>query len=181
MTERTGPFRILVLCTGNSARSQMAEAIIATRGEKRPMGKVLAESAGSRPATKVNEYALMTLMSHGIDWGRSQPKHIDALMGRHFDLVITVCDFARDACPVFPGASAQVHWGLPDPAEHIASATARAAFAGTYEALVTRINFLLKLPLEEMDAETLRSEAQVLHDRLVTPSRRTSARLRRST
>lgn len=181
MTERSGPFRILVLCTGNSARSQMAEAIIATRGRKRPMGTVLAESAGSRPATKVNEYALMTLMTHGIDWSRSQPKHVDTFAGRHFDLVITVCDNARDACPVFPGATAQVHWGLPDPAEHIASATARAAFAGTYDALVTRINALLKLPLETMDPPTLRSEAQVVHDRLVAPSRRTSARLRRPT
>lgn len=181
MTDRTSPFRILVLCTGNSARSQMAEAIITTRGEKRPMGKVVAESAGSRPAAKVNEYALVALMSRGIDWARSQPKHIDAFAGQQFDLVITVCDNARDACPFFAGAAAQVHWGLPDPAKHIAPATARAAFAGTYDALVTRLNALLKLPLETLEPARLKEEAQALHDQLVTPGRRSSARLRRPT
>ena len=181
MTERSGPFRILVLCTGNSARSQMAEAIIATRGEKRPMGQVVAESAGSHPAAKVNEYALVALMANGISWGRSKPKHVDAFKGQKFDLVITVCDNARDSCPLFAGAAAQVHWGLPDPAEHIAPATARAAFAGTYSALVTRLNALLKLPLETMDPARLKAEAQEIHDQIVTPTRRSSARLRRPT
>lgn len=181
MTDRTAPFRILVLCTGNSARSQMAEAIIATRGLKRPMGRVAVESAGSRPASKVNEYALVTLMSHGIRWGRSEPKHLDAFAGQTFDLVITVCDNARDACPFFPGAAAQVHWGLPDPAEHIAPATARAAFSATYQALVERVNALLRLPLETMDAARLKEEAQAIHDRLVAPVQRSSARLRRPT
>jgi len=181
MTDRTDPFRILVLCTGNSARSQMAEAIIATRGQKRPMGRVVAESAGSSPASKVNEYALVALMARGISWGRSHPKHVDAFAGQHFDLVITVCDNARDVCPVFPGASAQVHWGLPDPAEHIAPATARAAFAATYDALVVRLNALLKLPLETMEPAQLKEQAQAIHDRVVAPRRRSSARLRRPT
>lgn len=181
MTDRTGPFRILVLCTGNSARSQMAEAIITTRGAKRPMGPVVAESAGSRPAAKVNEYAVVALMTHGINWGRSEPKHVDKFAGQHFDLVITVCDNAREACPFFAGAAAQVHWGLPDPAEHIAPATARAAFAGTYGALVTRLNALLKLPLETMAPAQLKEAAQAIHDQLVTPTRRSSARLRRPT
>lgn len=106
MGERFAPFRILVLCTGNSARSQMAEAIIATRGLKRPAGKIEVASAGSRPASKVNEYALVALASHGISWGRNAPTHVDAFAGQRFDLVITVCDNARDACPFFPGAAA---------------------------------------------------------------------------
>lgn len=144
MPERTAPFRILVLCTGNSARSQMAEAIIATRGLKRPAGKIEAASAGSRPASKVN-------------------------------------DNARDACPFFPGAAAQVHWGLPDPAEHIAPATARAAFSATYQALVERVNALLRLPLETLDAAELKATAQEIHDQLLAPVRRSSARLRRPT
>src|SRR5687767_14896383 len=98
------PFRILVLCTGNSARSQIAEAIIATRGLKRPAGLVIAESAGSKPAAKVNEYAIVALQNHGIDWARDKkPKNLDAFAGQHFDLVITVCDNARDACPYFAG------------------------------------------------------------------------------
>ncbi len=173
------PFRILVLCTGNSARSQMAEAIISTRGLKRPMGQVVAESAGSKPAPKVNEYAIVALQNHGIDWRGKQPKSLDDVAGQKFDLVITVCDRARDACPFFPGANAQVHWGLTDPAEHIAPATARAAFAQTYEALFQRVNRLLRLPLETMDAVQLTVEAQAVHDNLTAPARRSSARLRR--
>lgn len=173
------PFRILVLCTGNSARSQMAEAIISTRGLKRPAGQVVAMSAGSKPAAKVNEYAIVALQNHGIDWRGRTPRSIDSIAGERFDLVITVCDNARDACPYFAGAKAQVHWGLPDPAEHIAPATARAAFASTYEALFQRINRLLRLPLEEMDAVKLTVEAQAIHDNLTAPTRRSSARLRR--
>ena len=93
------PFRILVLCTGNSARSQMAEAIISTRGLKRPMGPVVAESAGSKPAPKVNEYAIVALQNHGIEWRGKKPKSIEDVAGQQFDLVITVCDRARDSCP----------------------------------------------------------------------------------
>lgn len=171
------PFRILVLCTGNSARSQMAEALINTRGAKRPRGMVVAESAGTQPAPKVNEYALMTLMGQGITWDRRVPKHVDTFDGQEFDLVITVCDSAREACPYFPGAKAQVHWGMPDPAEHVAPATARAAFAATCDALVKRVNGLLKLPLEELDAAQLREQAQAVHDKLGLPGRRTSTRL----
>lgn len=179
MTEAGGgkPFRILVLCTGNSARSQMAEALITTRGEKRPRGVVTAASAGTNPATKVNEYALMTLMGQGISWYRSVPKHVDTFAGQEFDLVITVCDSAKESCPYFAGAKAQVHWGMPDPAEHIAPATARAAFAATCDALIKRVNGLLKMPLEELDASQLREQAQALHDNLGLPGRRTSARL----
>lgn len=173
------PFRILVLCTGNSARSQMAEAIISTRGLKRPMGMVVAESAGSKPAPKVNEYAVVALQNHGIEWRGKRPQSIDDLKGKQFDLVITVCDRARDSCPFYAGAKAQVHWGLSDPAEHIAPATARAAFAQTYEALFQRVNRLLRLPLETMDAVQLTVEAQAVHDSLTAPARRSSARLRR--
>lgn len=172
------PFRILVLCTGNSARSQLAEAIINTRGLKRPMGRVVAESAGSRPASKVNEYTLTTLAAFGIDWGRPTPKHMDSFAGQHFDLVITVCDDAKESCPFFPGASAQVHWGLPDPAVHIAPATARPAFASIYDALLKRVNALLRLPLETMDPAALKAEAQAIHDRIAAPPVRSSARLR---
>ncbi|MBK7908329.1 MAG: arsenate reductase ArsC [Gemmatimonadetes bacterium] len=179
MSDARPPFRILVLCTGNSARSQIAEAIIATRGLKRPLGQVVAESAGSKPAAKVNEYAIVALQNHGIEWRGRTPKSIDSLAGQQFDLVITVCDHARDACPFFAGAKAQVHWGLTDPAEHISPATARAAFAQTYEALFQRVNRLLRLPLEEMDAVKLTVEAQAIHDTLTAPARRSSARLRR--
>ena len=173
-------FRILVLCTGNSARSQIAEAIITTRGMKRPMGVVEAVSAGTKPAPKVCEYAVQLLQLHGITWNRAAPKHVDTLAGQHFDLVITVCDDAKESCPIFPGAPAQVHWGLTDPAGHINPAPARAAFARTYEALVSRINQLLRLPLETLDPETLKAEAQAIHERGPVRPTRTSAGLRRA-
>ena len=87
------PFRVLVLCTGNSARSQIAEALLATRGA----GRVEAVSAGSRPAARVNPYAVEVLREHGIAWEGRTPKGIDGVAGERVDLVITVCDNARDA------------------------------------------------------------------------------------
>ncbi|NUO65356.1 MAG: arsenate reductase ArsC [Gemmatimonadaceae bacterium] len=154
-----GPFRVLVLCTGNSARSQIAEALLATRG----VGRVEAASAGSRPAARINPYAVEVLREHGIEWEGRLPKSVDDIAGERFDLVITVCDNARDACPIFPGAAAQVHWGLPDPAEETESSAARRAFAATYDALVERVDTLLALPLETLDAAALREQAQAIH------------------
>lgn len=151
---------MLVLCTGNSARSQIAEALLATRGA----GRVEAASAGSRPAARVNPYAVEVLHAHGIEWNGRSPRGIDDVAGQRFDLVITVCDNARDACPVFPGAGAQVHWGLPDPADETDPAAARRAFAETYDALGARVDALLALPLEELDAAVLRERAQAVHE-----------------
>jgi len=154
------PFRVLVLCTGNSARSQIAEALLATRGA----GRVEAASAGSRPAARVNPYAVEVLRVHGIEWEAHPPRSMDDVAGQRFDLVITVCDNARDACPVFPGARAQVHWGLPDPAEETEPAAARRAFAETYDALAARVDALLALPLERLDPGELRERARSVHE-----------------
>jgi protein-tyrosine-phosphatase len=157
------PFRVLVLCTGNSARSQIAEALLATRGADRVAGRIEAGSAGSRPAARVNPYAVETLGAHGIAWVGRTPKGIDDVAGERWDLVITVCDNARDACPVFPGASAQAHWGLPDPADEATPDAARRAFAETYDALSARVDALLALPLESLDPAALRARAQAVH------------------
>ncbi len=154
------PFRVLVLCTGNSARSQIAEALLATKGT----GRVEAASAGSRPATRVNPYAVEVLRAHGIAWEGRAPKSIDDVAGERYDLVVTVCDNARDACPYFPGAAAQVHWGLPDPADETEPTAARRAFAETYDALAGRVDALLALPLEQLDPAALRERAQAIHD-----------------
>jgi len=159
----TAPFRILVLCTGNSARSQIGEALLQTRGAARGAGGVTAMSAGSRPAPRVNPYAVETLAAHGIQWDGRTPKSIDDVAGEAFDLVITVCDNAHEACPYFPGARAQVHWGLPDPAEETEPAAARHAFAVTFDALSRRVDALLALPLESLDAAALRTAAQDVH------------------
>ncbi|AHG89795.1 Phosphotyrosine protein phosphatase I superfamily [Gemmatirosa kalamazoonensis] len=159
MTNAPPPFRVLVLCTGNSARSQIAEALLAVRGA----GRVAAASAGSRPAARVNPYAVEVLRDHGIAWEGRTPKSIDDVAEERFDLVITVCDNARDACPHFPGATAQVHWGLPDPAEAVGALAARRAFRETYDALAARVDALLALPLEHLEPAALRERAQAVH------------------
>jgi arsenate reductase len=93
------------------------------------------------------------------------PKSIDDVSDERFDLVITVCDNARDACPFFPGAHAQVHWGLPDPADETDPEGARRAFRETYDALSTRVDALLALPLERLDAAALRERSAAVHER----------------
>ena len=151
--------RVLVLCTGNSARSQIGEALLTTRGA----GRVIASSAGSHPAAHVNPYAVDVLRAHNVAWEGRVPKSLDDVAGERFDLVITVCDNARDACPYFGGAAARAHWGLPDPAETTEPTAARRAFAGAYDALAARIDALLALPLEQLDPVALGAAAQAVH------------------
>src|SRR5687768_2703715 len=128
--------RVLVLCTGNSARSQIAEALLARRGG----GRVEVASAGSRPAASVHPLAVEVLAEAGIDWSGREPKGLDAVADQRWDVVITVCDRARDACPVLPGHPMTVHWGLPDPAEAGGSySEQRRAFDDTYRELESRI------------------------------------------
>ena len=154
------PLRVLVLCTGNSARSQIAEALLTARGG----GRVVAESAGSHPAPRVNPHAVEVLSEHGVAWAGRVPRGVDALSGEDYDLVITVCDDARDACPVLPGAAAHAHWGLPDPADATEPDAARRAFRETYDALLARVDALLALPLETLDRAELGARAQAVHD-----------------
>jgi len=154
------PFRVLVLCTGNSARSQIAEALLGARGG----GRIAAASAGSRPAARVHPDALAVLRAHGIPWEGHPPRAIDAVIGLPFDLVITVCDDAREACPYFPGARAQAHWGMPDPAAVSDGGARREAFARTYDVLLRRVDALLALPLETLPPEALAERAQAAGD-----------------
>ncbi|MBZ0282890.1 MAG: arsenate reductase ArsC [Anaerolineae bacterium] len=105
--------RVLVLCTGNSARSQMAEALINAR-----MGdQWQAVSAGTQPAPQVNPYALRALAEIDIQTEGSRPKHITEFTGQAFDVVVTVCDDAAENCPVWPGQGKRVHISFPDPAK----------------------------------------------------------------
>ncbi len=153
------PFRVLVLCTGNSARSQIAEALLTARGS----GRIEATSAGIHPASRVNPWAIEVLRAHGIAWEGRTPKSVDQVAGQLFDLVITVCDDAREACPFFPGAGAQVHWGLADPARETQPEVARRAFRDTYQALAARVGALLALPLEQLGPTELRDRVQAVH------------------
>jgi arsenate reductase (thioredoxin) len=105
--------KVLILCTGNSARSQMAEAIInAERGDQ-----WLAVSAGTNPAARAHPMALEALADIGIETEGSRPKLVDEFMGQAFDLVITVCDDAAESCPIWPGQGRRVHVSFPDPAK----------------------------------------------------------------
>ncbi len=103
--------RVLILCTGNSARSQMAEGLLRELGG----GRVEAASAGSEPS-RVHPLALRAMAERGVPIDGQRSKHWRELGDREFDHVITVCDQAAESCPVFPGAARRTHWSLPDPA-----------------------------------------------------------------
>ena len=107
-----GPIRVLFVCTHNSARSQIAEALLRDYGR----GDFEVFSAGTEVA-QVNPYAVQVLGDLGIDWSGARSKSITEFLSERFDYVITVCDRARETCPVFPGSENTLHWGLDDPSE----------------------------------------------------------------
>jgi arsenate reductase len=107
--------RILVLCTGNSCRSQMAEAWI----NHELGGAWEAHSAGTRPADRVHPLAVRAMGEVGIDIHAAIPQLVDQLLDQPWDLVVTVCDSARETCPVFPGRVESIHVSFPDPAEAV--------------------------------------------------------------
>lgn len=155
--------KILVLCTGNSARSVLGEALLNRQGE----GRVTAFSAGSRPVGAVNPGALRLLAREGyaIDEFRSKSwSEFSAPGAPHIDLVITVCgNAAGEACPVFPGTPVRGHWGLADPAAVAGSESdIDRAFTETYRLLEARIAALLALPFETIPrAELERQLAKI--------------------
>ncbi len=102
--------RVLVLCTGNSCRSQMAEGVLKHYG----CGRLEVESAGTKPS-KVNETAIKVMGEIGIDISKQRSKNANEFFGKTFDYIITVCDNAKESCPVFPGKSIRLHWPFPDP------------------------------------------------------------------
>lgn len=104
--------RVLILCTGNSCRSQMAEGLWKSLGA----GAWSAESAGSKPAGYVHPLAIRAMQEIGLDLSRAESKSVDVFRDERFDLVVTVCDHARDACPTFPNAAQVLHWPFDDPA-----------------------------------------------------------------
>ena len=103
--------RVLILCTGNSARSQMAEGLLRQDGG----GRFEVESAGTEPS-HVRPLAIEAMSEIGIDISDHRSKSVDEFAGREFDYVITVCDNANERCPVFPGTTERIHWSFDDPA-----------------------------------------------------------------
>ncbi|HSL35749.1 MAG TPA: MarR family transcriptional regulator [Arthrobacter sp.] len=136
---RQSPVRVLFLCTGNSARSQMAEAMLAHLGGSR----VETASAGSRPKD-LHPDAVRVMRERGMDISGARPKHLSEFAEQRFDYVISLCDRVREVCPEFPGPPAMVHWSIPDPAaEKAATQDDESAFVRTADDLNTRIQFLL--------------------------------------
>jgi arsenate reductase (thioredoxin) len=105
------PIRVLILCTGNSARSQMAEGILREQGR----GRFAVESAGTHP-TALNSLAVEAMREIGIDISSQHSKSVEEFAGQAFDYVITVCDRANEECPFFPEKTRRIHWGFDDPA-----------------------------------------------------------------
>ena len=150
-------FNVLFLCTGNSARSILAEAYLSSAGR----GRFSAYSAGSRPAGKVNPFALELLEKNRLPTKGLRSKSWDEF-GKagapQLDFVFTVCDNAAgEVCPVWPGQPITAHWGVADPAAATGTdAERRKAFLRAFTELSVRINLLLALPLEKLDRLTLK-------------------------
>jgi arsenate reductase (thioredoxin) len=151
------PFNVLFLCTGNSARSILAEAYLNAAGK----GRFTAYSAGSRPTGKVNPLALELLEKNRLPTRELRSKSWDEFArpsAPQLDFVFTVCDNAAgEVCPVWPGQPISAHWGVADPAAAPgADADRRKAFVRAFTELSTRINLLLALPLDKLDRLTLK-------------------------
>ncbi len=156
-------YNVLFLCTGNSARSIIAEAILNREGR----GRFKAFSAGSHPKGAVNPYALDLLrkFNHDVSAMRSKSWGEFAQTGSpDLDFVFTVCDnTAGEACPLWPGQPITAHWGVPDPAAAQGSAAEIAlAFRNTYRMLERRIELFLALPIEKLDRLVLTTRLKAI-------------------
>ena len=158
-------FNVLILCTGNSARSVMGEAILNRRGARR----FQAFSAGSNPAGAVNPVGARLLAMKDYDVGKYRSKNWDEFEGADapvMNAVITVCDNAAgETCPLWPGAPVRVHWGFPDPAAAEGSDDEKLmAFSEIYDAIDTFMAALVALPVETMDTAEIQSAMRAIAD-----------------
>src|SRR5690606_24591990 len=161
MTERI--YNVLVLCTGNSARSIMAEALINTMGQ----GRFRAYSAGSHPGGVVNPYAIEQVQKTGYPVDQLRSKSWDefaSVDAPQMDFVITVCDNAAgEICPLWPGSPMQVHWGFEDPAAVVGSDDEkRRAFEKVFKQIMNRVQLLVNLPLNVLDKAALQKEVDAI-------------------
>lgn len=151
-------YNVLVLCTGNSARSVLGEVLFNVLGK----GKFKAYSAGSKPAGKVNPGAIEWLQAHGHSTEGLRSKSWDEFAAPgapEFDFVFTVCDNAAgEVCPVWYGAPMTAHWGIPDPAHIEGDEERRAAFNKAAEQLARRIGLFMALPIEKLDKLALKDK-----------------------
>jgi arsenate reductase (thioredoxin) len=157
MTDKT--FNVLFLCTGNSARSIMAEALVSTMGKGRFQGF----SAGSKPGGTVNPFAIDQVRKTGYPVDNLRSKSWDEFAGPdapRMDFIITVCDNAAgEVCPYWPGHPATAHWGFEDPAAvEGTDAQKRAAFEKIFRQIVARMNSFVSLPVQMLDRHAIEQE-----------------------
>jgi len=155
---------VLVLCTGNSARSILGEMLFNHLGQ----GRIKAYSAGSKPGGSVNPVAIETLQRHGIPCEGARSKSWDEFgvpTAPPIDFIFTVCgNAANEPCPIWPGHPATAHWAIPDPAHVEPMEARRAAFEAAYRSLHRRITDFLALPLEMLARDEIVAAARRIHE-----------------
>ena len=164
------PFNILILCTGNSARSIMGEALFNSLGA----GRFRAYSAGSHPTGRVNPFAIEQVRALGYPVENLRSKSWDEFAAPgapELDFVITVCDKAAgEVCPLWPGQPVTAHWGFPDPAAaEGADDEKRAVFAQTLRQMRTRVQLFLSLPLDALDRLSIEKKMRVIGQQPLSP------------
>jgi len=157
------PYNILVLCTGNSARSILGEALFNTLGA----GRFKAYSAGSHPAGRVNPFAIEQVLALGYPIEELRSKSWDEFAqpdSPQMDFIVTVCDKAAgEMCPLWPGQPLTAHWGFPDPAAvEGTDEVKRAAFASTLRQIRNRVQLFLSLPLETLDRMAIENRMKAI-------------------
>ena len=157
------PFKVLFLCTGNSARSILAEFLLRKRGQ----GAFETYSAGVHPRSEVNPNALRVLREvYQIDATEARSKSIDEFIGKPFDFVITVCDHARETCPVWPAYTVLSHWGSPDPSAFRGSEQETLeVFRKVALQIQRRIDLLCSLPLAGLDHDRRERASRAIGDK----------------
>lgn len=143
------PYKVLILCTGNSARSIIGEYLLRVKGK----GRFETFSAGAKPTGKVNPLALWVLKEHyGIDASDARSKSWEEFKGVKFDFVITVCDNAKESCPIFPGHPVSAHFGSPDPADFQGSeAEKKRLFVQVASQIARRLDLFCSLPDNQLE------------------------------
>lgn len=154
MNAPSAPLKVLILCTGNSARSIIGEYLLRVKGR----GRFEVHSAGAKPTGRVNPLAVWVLKDRfGIDAADARSKSWDEFKSVNFDCVITMCDHARESCPIWPGTPILAHWGSPDPASVDGTDEAkRQAFVDVARQIAERVDRLCVLPPEAIDQRAVR-------------------------
>lgn len=148
------PFKVLILCTGNSARSIIGEYLLRAKGK----GRFEAYSAGAKPTGKINPLALWVLKDqYGIDASAARSKSWEEFKDVKFDFVITVCDNAKESCPIFPGHPVTAHFGSPDPADYEGSEEKKKwFFVQVASQIARRLDLFCALPDHQLEPLRIR-------------------------